>query len=516
MNAILVFLHKFCSPTLEFCSEDFHSCTISYKIAASSFSEIKKENLEDLLNLFNLYPVDLYFEAKFPDTQNKRKHLIPNNLDDINDYIKDQIKYIVPEENFRIVLTIDKEKCRDANILPIISLDDFCKHLDNLTIQMSLEVWSEFNFDKKINCPVWSEIEPFHSKSIAFYNAQKPLNLNDITIDRQSIIKNNMKYCYFANASLYKFIPEDFDFTEFIAQSKKLKNYFSALMNTLLIIYLTDFTEIEGNYIEYKLKGYRLVNEKLAVDSKFYSVNQDLKDIYYWVYNQGNLSDKLGLAKNVMTLHMAEESILSITTGAIKSVESNYDIYLKDNVKQYVEIKNKISELLISQSDKASDIIKNMFSTLKTSLWSTVTFFATVFIVRIINSKEYHGLITLDIYLITLVFIACSLSYLYFLNDEVREDTKRLLKKYNQIKSRYKDILNEQDLDRIIDVKKVSAEEENFIESRRKSYTNLWCLLNLFFFIVISLLYFSLIVFVVFIIPFTVLIILYKVVMSNR
>lgn len=149
-----------------------------------------------------------------------------------------------------------------------------------------------------------------------------------------------------------------------------------------------------------------------------------------------------------------------------------------------------------------------MFSTLKTSLWSTVTFFATVFIVRIINSKEYHGLITLDIYLITLVFIICSISYLCFLNTEVKEDTKRLLNKYEQIKNRYKDILNEQDLDRIIDVKKVSTEEEGFIESRRKSYTRLWCKLNFSFFIAISFLYFSLSTFLIFIVPTSIVIFL--------
>lgn len=64
---------------------------------------------------------------------------------------------------------------------------------------------------------------------------------------------------------------------------------------------------------------------------------------------------------------MVDKSMTSINHGTLKSIESGYDIYLKDNVKQYIEIKNKISEFLVGQSDKASDITKNMFSTFKTS-----------------------------------------------------------------------------------------------------------------------------------------------------
>ncbi|WP_211047310.1 hypothetical protein, partial [Pectobacterium versatile] len=60
-----------------------------------------------------------------------------------------------------------------------------------------------------------------------------------------------------------------------------------------------------------------------------------LFDIYEWIYNQGNFVDKIGLARNIISIHTQDNSILNIPKSVLKSIESSFDIYLKDNVKQY-------------------------------------------------------------------------------------------------------------------------------------------------------------------------------------
>ncbi|XRP53867.1 hypothetical protein AAG928_002935 [Enterobacter hormaechei] len=144
-----------------------------------------------------------------------------------------------------------------------------------------------------------------------------------------------------------------------------------------------------------------------------------LFDIYEWVYNQGNFVDKMGLARNIISIHAQDNSILNIPKSVLKSIESSFDIYLKDNVKQYIEIKNKISEFIITQNDKASDITKNMFSTLKTSFWSIITFFISVFLVKIVTDKSFDGIITKETLIVTFMFLIFSEIYLIFLREKL-------------------------------------------------------------------------------------------------
>jgi len=64
-----------------------------------------------------------------------------------------------------------------------------------------------------------------------------------------------------------------------------------------------------------------------------------LREIFDWVYTDGNYTDKIGLARNLISIHLKNDNLLTLDEGTIHSLESGYDIYLKDNVKQYIEIK---------------------------------------------------------------------------------------------------------------------------------------------------------------------------------
>ncbi|WP_225395136.1 hypothetical protein, partial [Escherichia coli] len=119
-----------------------------------------------------------------------------------------------------------------------------------------------------------------------------------------------------------------------------IKNTFDSLLTTFLIVYLADTSEIsvesDSNdlYIDYKFKGYRLISEVIAIKDMSNNSTSELFDIYKWVYNSGNFIDKIGLARNIISIHMVDKSMTSINHGTLKSIESGYDIYLKDSVKQ--------------------------------------------------------------------------------------------------------------------------------------------------------------------------------------
>ncbi|MCZ5435972.1 hypothetical protein O5626_30185, partial [Escherichia coli] len=80
-------------------------------------------------------------------------------------------------------------------------------------------------------------------------------------------------------------------------------------------------------------------------------------------------------------------------------------------------------------------------------------------------SNSYRGTVTLETLVVTLVFILFSVVYWYFTNKEVLEEKDRLLSRYDTNKNRYKDLLNEDDLNNIINTEKLKADDTAYIES---------------------------------------------------
>ena len=82
------------------------------------------------------------------------------------------------------------------------------------------------------------------------------------------------------------------------------------------------------------------------------------------------------------------------------------------------------------------------------------------------------------------------LLYLFITDKEVEEEKQRLLTRYDDVKGRYKDLLNEDDLNKIIDTTKLKANDEEYIEKRRGTYKKVWKSFNIIIVIMVLVLYF--------------------------
>ncbi|HBA4203567.1 TPA: hypothetical protein J5G40_004688, partial [Escherichia coli] len=149
-----------------------------------------------------------------------------------------------------------------------------------------------------------------------------------------------------------------------------------------------------------------------------------------------------------------------------------------------------ISEMLISQADKASEITKNMLATLKTSFWSLISFFITVILVKIVSAKTGDTIISGEIVILMGVFLLFSFVYLWLSECEVNEEKNRLFDRYTTIKDRYKDLLNEDDLNKIIDTDALKSKDDSYIQKRRKVYRRVWISFNIIMLLTVLGMYF--------------------------
>ncbi len=305
--------------------------------------------------------------------------------------------------------------------------------------------------------------------------------------DRKSLLQEKIecrdKVSHFVNADQYSFIPECFDFNE----NFFLSDHFSYLRSIFNLIYLSDYSNINENRLNFKIKGYKTLNCEL--NTKLSSeVENELSTIYDWVYSDGPFVDKIGIARNVISIHIKEENISTLEIGTCHSAQSGYDLYLKDNVKQYIEVKNKIADVLYTQSEKASGIVKDMFTMFKTSMWTFLSFFLMSFLVKVIEKKtELKSLdqilnFNLATSVIGFSLVIISFFYLFFARKEVADETKRLNNKYMEIENRYKDLLNEKDLQKIltqsnVDGRSAQEIEISYINEKKSLYTQYWILI---------------------------------------
>lgn len=416
----------------------------------------------------------LEFESKLTDLKDGIQRL------DSDDFVK-----------FSIEIT---EKTQ-AHKVDVFNAEKFFTYLSSLSLQVLFEKIKFFNINQSIEFRFWEKFDSFNSDSLYFHSvypdnqsvSQCPVISEG---QRRKKIENRDKASHFVNAQDNSFIPEDFEIINGRPHAG-IEKVLNGVFGVLNIVYMSDFSSLKEDDLDVRVKGYKLVSEKM-VFSKFKESSWScLYEIYKWTYSDGNFSDKIGLARNVISIHLSNDSLFSLDQGAADSVKSGYDLYLKENVKQYIEIKNKVNDFLFSQSDKAQNLVDGLFSNLKASIWTISTFFISIFLIRVVTGKSLQGAVTYEVLLVSLLLVFITFIYVVFVYKSLKEDKERLLEKYSEVRDRYKYLMNDNDLNKIIDVEKIVKKENEYIQKRSFNYMKIWGAVSASFIILISVLYFN-------------------------
>ncbi|MFJ5162318.1 hypothetical protein ACIP6T_24475 [Pantoea sp. NPDC088449] len=473
-------------------NEDFHFCEAVYKITDTAlFSDFNERAIraDEQLSLYHLdYDVFITLDQSEAVSYGQSPDCVL-----ISEQLYDRLKFLEDDENYIKIKVYKGRAHRETNCTHIFNFNNYISNpLQRPDIEF-VNFLKNFNINSPLRFNVWEKIYEFQTPLMNFLNVNSKFDSAAFSCERNAIIEKRNKSCHFTNDSDYKFIPDDF-YVKDVCLYPQVKNKLNRLLVIFTLVYLSDYSEItnsDSSYLDYKFKGYRLISHKVGLNSVSTTNAEELYQIYEWVYSQGSFVDKMGLARNIISIHMTGNDVATLASGTLRSIQSGYDIYLKDNVKQYIEIKNKISELLISQADKAADITKNMFGSLKTSLWSIVTFFITVVLIKVVAAKGNGEVVSGDILSITAVFVIFSFVYLWLSLREVKDEKERLFSRYENIKSRYKDLLNDDDLVKVIDTLALKTQDGDFIDTRKKQYRNIWVGFNILTILTVGIMYWN-------------------------
>lgn len=466
-----------------FTKEDCDMVVVEYQIDKFDKTLPNKIILSDLNNRDNI--CISYFEdddifASFNST----------NTDSWSNFVND-LNTANKEQYTRIKITIEKN--RQDNYISVYYIDKFIEYFEGLSFSNFLSVINNHFSEslifevQDINYTNWG------TATIAFVAKGNTPVLSSIgEILRKKRVEEARVLCC-CELDKYNLVPEDF-FSN-IHETNPLQRIFQIVCHLYTFSFIFDYSNIKNNTFEYKLNGFKTLGFRIniqKVSNILIDVNscKTIYTIYQWLYLGGNSSDKMIIARNIVSLNLIEDK-LQINDSTFDAILSNYKIYEKENVKQYIQVRNKISELLIDLQAKIGSIVDNFIGDFKKNLITLISFFISVIVIRVISKGDFISGFTDEVILLSIIFLFISFGILWYSRWELSKKIGLFEKHYEQIRTRYKDLLSEPELKEIFEDcdPKNNSSHKSFVKKQQKLYSWLWGLSIFLLFIAILIIY---------------------------
>lgn len=400
--------------------------------------------------------------------------------------LKSKLDAKVNGEKITLKVVISKKIQNDT--LSIYSFENFLRYLKSLSPIELINLLNSWGRSNSFSFHLINDSYNNKTSKFVFFSSKREDALIVNEEIRRKKTEGAISCCHHTNGSGLLLLPEDFKLVN--PDQSDLKVLFDKLCSVYCLFYISDISEIKPEGFYFKINGYKSIISELTFNNLPLISLDDYYDIYLWAYQDGNLSDKLGLARNLLSLHLEDKSKLLLQEGVNESIKSAYKIYLEGNIKQYIDIRNKISDQLLEFNKRAITIVDAFAGNFQKSIFAFLTFLISLVIMRLANKQGElsisgsAAILCIALYIAVIIFIIYS-------RWELSEQKTRLEKSYLNMKKRFKDLLDEKDIFRIMKDDDEHKEDLKFIDSKKKKYTQMWIAVMALFAVALYLLYFK-------------------------
>lgn len=424
----------------------FGSCQSFYEAVSELIAEYETriENLpnpEILSEFMSSFPekddVTLTFESIETWTYN-----LNSNIDWVESYEKFVFEDNNLDDEVQVKLVIKKEIVDNISVYCFDKVVEFFGEKSTrelITLFSNLMAGKNslrFNvIDKELN---------IFTKTIAFTNKEKAWSVE--TFDRKQALNRCEKASLFLNRTEIGLLPQDFYILETdISENTNLVGVFKRLETIFDYIYIAN-----NSY---------LTNEKLVVqfspaDNAFDFVLDDIQSnsnwrrIYEWVFDSDTAIERASIARNIISINCkTTEHFVDITERIVDSIKSNYVIYQKSSVEQYLDAKKSIANSIVETSRQIQEMIYDIASGFSKNLIAVIMFFISIILTDSMDWEDLiHKGIPQDIVYMAYFFAGASIFYLLITIFTTYRKWKYCAESHNQLKECYEDILDRNDI----------------------------------------------------------------------
>ncbi|MBP2640993.1 MAG: hypothetical protein H6Q66_1944 [Firmicutes bacterium] len=363
-------------------------------------------------------------------------------------------------QNDNIEIRIQIDKTVSANKFSIYNFDTFSEDLLRIPMVDILKWFSElFSSYEYLVFEVFDSNISFSSETMAFVSNESSVFSPSFT--RSQRLRVCKETAYFYNMNTFEVIPEDFVIEGIEQNDNCFRPLFEKLATILSLIYVASSASIVETALNIQINGQRAITHSFDLES--IRKNPKWLSIYYWIYTDGNPTDKALIAHNVISLHCKYADLLDIDEKVYDSIKSNYNLYLRNNVVHYLELKKDISKFIRDVVAQVGDYVVSTLNKFKTNLIAIFGFLFTVVLTKVGATQRWDNIFSRDaIYIIELVIIG-SLVYLVICFFEVRYKLKKTEQAYNALKNNYEDILSE------AEIKEAFGKDKLFVDAEKST-----------------------------------------------
>lgn len=478
MTIISKFIASYFSNTAvlleERCMEDEYEMVAYYQIVQHS------KNLPSVIELKDIPPRDTVEITLFDSTSIEASMYAVYSSNEANSswsQFEQRYSEMDKEDPFVIKIRIAK-KCI-CNILSIYSLKYYLKHLEQTDIISLLSIFDKYF--KSGNLVLESQTS---DESMLLITDRIAFVQNNVTPTFSTSDNNDVSAKIIAKAKTLccndmiktHLLPSNF------LVRKSQGDYccqFAKLLNKVALIYclcfISDYVSLNDNKLSFKINGYKIISGTLDVASLDISSVDKWIQIFEWIYHGGNTNDKISIARNIISLNVSNEKLLFLSDNVQEAINSNYRIYERENVKQYINLRNNVSEQLRKYQKDVVAIVDSFDGDFKKIIFTFLTFVFTSVLIRVL-AKNVADTILLPDTIILLLVVYCLVSVLYYFYARWELDNKLKFfdEQYNKTRSLYKEILSDSEMSELFMDEKKNGTYVAFQKERKTRFRNVW------------------------------------------
>ena len=422
-----------------------------------------------LCALIDVLPKRDFYKINFIDSTEKEL-VFTNQQKPSSDNYDKFWSYIEADEQISLKIIINKQIEDDT--LSIYDLSSFSAWVCDKGIQDVLKYFDSILSKREtIIFNVLDRNILFSTKTMVFSNNSKIQKHYDSRLEK---IEKSMDTTYFLNINDCHLIPDDFEIDECDTNQPvfALSGLFSKLKTILSIVYLSSTATLYDDHMKIQISAQRALESEITYDS--ITQNNTLYKIYDWIYSEGNPTDKALIARNIISLHCKYSSILEADYKTYSSIQSNYQLYLKDNVKDYLALKNKLAALICQLSVDVSDRLLSLLSDFKKNIIAVFGFFISVVLVNITSSTPLDNILTHDIVIVFNIILLGSAVFWIISLLEAEIASYNIVKTYNRLKQNYHGLLSDEELDEVFQNDEIINNAKKRIHNGMVIYSIIW------------------------------------------
>ena len=454
-------------------TEEEHRKIYSARFDFQSKQTVSYSELADIMRKIPLRDeIRIFFESENGDTFAMNRNSTEAEYQEfMGEILEDEV----------ILAKIEINKTLSTGYFSIYRFQKFAEDIISLSVDEVLKIFAMFldEAENSIVFEMFDNTNIFYTKTMYFLPAGN--NKTSCSFDRKQRLLECRDISYLYNQDVYALLPDDFKI-EVGYEGNPFKELFFRLETVLSASMIASNAMFQDGKIKIQIVGQRSIDYTFKIDDV--EGNRVLYKIYDWIYSGGSSIDKAIIARNIICLHCKYEPLLKVDTKILASIQSNYNLYLKDNVTQYLEMKNKVAEFISDIVSRTGEYATNLLDKFKTNIIAVFGFLFSVILANIVSDQALDNIFTRDITVILELVLAGSVGYLFICYKQSKFQMEKVYDSYEKLKKNYEGILTEDDIRECFQDDSLINDMKKTVNKSERRYLFFWIAFLVIFFII--------------------------------